>query len=66
MQACNEWGISVSIRKSKFGVRTVEYLGPKVSAEGLQNYPKNLDALRNLAFEFAEGCSVILGIPELL
>lgn len=50
MQACNEWGISISIPKSKFGMKTVEYLGHKVNAEGLQAHPKNLDVLQNLTF----------------
>lgn len=50
MEACDQWGLSVSIPKSHFGMRKVEYLGHAVSSDGLGSKPKNLSELEQLEF----------------
>ena len=40
--------LSISIVKSSWGCRKVEYLGHRVSAEGLEAHPKDLQALVDL------------------
>ena len=50
MDACEEWGLSISLPKSQFGMKTVEYLGHKVSADGIKGNLKNLDELTRVEF----------------
>jgi hypothetical protein len=50
LQACEEWGLSISLPKSEFGMSRVDYLGHTVSAEGIRAKPKNLDELIKLPF----------------
>ncbi|KAJ0392489.1 hypothetical protein ATCC90586_005849 [Pythium insidiosum] len=50
MEACEEWGLSISLPKSVFGVSRVDYLGHSVSALGVKANPKNLEELQRLEF----------------
>ncbi|KAJ0390473.1 hypothetical protein ATCC90586_010781 [Pythium insidiosum] len=50
MEACEKWGLSISLPKSVFGVSRVDYLGHSVSAEGVKANPKNLEELQRLEF----------------
>ncbi|KAJ0391013.1 hypothetical protein P43SY_010273 [Pythium insidiosum] len=50
MEACEKWGLSISLPKSVFGVGRVDYLGHSVSAEGVKANPKNLEELQQLEF----------------
>ena len=48
LDVCDKWNLSISIVKSSWGCRKVEYLGHRVSAEGLEAHPKDLQALVDL------------------
>ncbi|KAJ0389195.1 hypothetical protein P43SY_010946 [Pythium insidiosum] len=50
MDACEKWGLSISLPKSVFGLSRVDYLGHSVSAEGVKANPKNLEELKHLTF----------------
>ncbi|KAJ0390914.1 hypothetical protein P43SY_011218 [Pythium insidiosum] len=50
MDACEKWGLSISLPKSVFGLSRVDYLGHSVSAEGVRANPKNLEELKQLTF----------------
>ncbi|KAJ0391128.1 hypothetical protein P43SY_012144 [Pythium insidiosum] len=50
MEACEKWGLSISLPKSVFGVSRVDYLGHSVSADGVKANPKNLEELQRLEF----------------
>ncbi|OWY92145.1 reverse transcriptase [Phytophthora megakarya] len=50
LEACDEWNLSISVIKSFWGMPRVEYLGHKVSHNGLEANPKDLSALTDLAF----------------
>ncbi|OWZ01696.1 reverse transcriptase [Phytophthora megakarya] len=50
LKACDEWNLSISVVKSFWGMPRVEYLGHKISHNGLEANPKDLSALTNLAF----------------
>ncbi|OWY97656.1 reverse transcriptase [Phytophthora megakarya] len=49
-EACDKWNLSISVVKSFWGMPKVEYLGHKVSHNGLEENPKDLLALTDLAF----------------
>lgn len=48
LDVCDKWNLSISIVKSLWGCRKVEYLGHRVSAEGLEAHPNDLQALVDL------------------
>ncbi|OWZ13703.1 reverse transcriptase [Phytophthora megakarya] len=50
LKACDEWNLSISVVKSFWGMPKVEYLGHRVSHNGLEANPKDLSALTDLAF----------------
>lgn len=61
MEACDLWGLSISVPKSKFGKRRVDYLGHEIGEEGLRATPKNIDELQQLPFP-----STLKGIQSFL
>ncbi|KAE9180282.1 hypothetical protein PF005_g23341 [Phytophthora fragariae] len=50
LEACDKWNISISVAKSFWGLKKVDYLGHCVSDEGLEAHPKDLSALTDLPF----------------
>ncbi|POM57599.1 LOW QUALITY PROTEIN: Reverse transcriptase, partial [Phytophthora palmivora] len=50
LDACDVWNLSISVAKSFWGQQKVDYLGHRVSAEGLETHPKDLAALQELPF----------------
>ncbi|POM58456.1 Reverse transcriptase [Phytophthora palmivora] len=50
LDACDEWNLSISVTKSFWGRQKVDYLGHRVSADGLETHPKDLSALQELPF----------------
>ncbi|GMF27830.1 unnamed protein product [Phytophthora fragariaefolia] len=50
LEACDRWNLSISVVKSFWGPRKVDYLGHRVSADGLEADPKDLESLANLPF----------------
>ncbi|OWZ13640.1 LOW QUALITY PROTEIN: reverse transcriptase [Phytophthora megakarya] len=50
LEACNKWNLSISVVISFWGMSKVEYLGHKVSHDGLEANPKDLSALTDLEF----------------
>jgi len=50
LEACDRWNLSISVVKSFWGRRKVDYLGHRVSSDGLEAHPKDLEALSNLQF----------------
>ncbi|KAE8886979.1 hypothetical protein PF005_g25338 [Phytophthora fragariae] len=49
-EACDKWNISISVAKSFWGLKKVDYLGHRVSNDGQEAYPKDLIALTDLPF----------------
>ncbi|KAE8986765.1 hypothetical protein PR001_g19397 [Phytophthora rubi] len=50
LDACDEWNLSISVVKSFWGMKRVDYLGHRVSADGMEARPKDLSSLANLPF----------------
>ncbi|OWY92941.1 reverse transcriptase [Phytophthora megakarya] len=50
LEACDKWNLSISVVKSFWDMPKVEYLGHKVSHNGLEANPKDLSALTDLEF----------------
>ena len=50
LEACDKWNLSISLTKSFWGRRKVEYLGHQVSLAGLEANPKDLGSLVNIPF----------------
>ncbi|POM57742.1 Reverse transcriptase, partial [Phytophthora palmivora] len=50
LEVCDKWNMSNSVAKSFWGMSKVEYLGHRVSKDGLEANPKDLKALTDLAF----------------
>ncbi|GMF41602.1 unnamed protein product [Phytophthora fragariaefolia] len=50
LEACDRWNLSISVVKSFWGLRKVDYLGHRVSADGLEAHPKALESLAKLPF----------------
>uniref|UniRef100_H3H288 Reverse transcriptase domain-containing protein n=1 Tax=Phytophthora ramorum TaxID=164328 RepID=H3H288_PHYRM len=50
LNACERWNLSISVVKSFWGRRKVDYLGHRVSVDGLEAHPKDLEMLGNLPF----------------
>uniref|UniRef100_H3H490 Uncharacterized protein n=1 Tax=Phytophthora ramorum TaxID=164328 RepID=H3H490_PHYRM len=50
LDTCERWNLSISVVKSFWGRRKVDYLGHRVSADGLEAHPKHLEVLGNLPF----------------
>ncbi|OWZ01379.1 reverse transcriptase, partial [Phytophthora megakarya] len=50
LEACDKWNLSISVVKSFWGMPKVEYIGHKVSYNGLEANPTDLSALTDLAF----------------
>ncbi|OWY98028.1 LOW QUALITY PROTEIN: reverse transcriptase [Phytophthora megakarya] len=62
LEACDKWNLSISVVKSFWGMPKVEYLGHKVSHDGLEANPKDLSALTDLEFpEYLRTMQSILG-----
>ena len=47
---CDKWNLSISLTKSVWGRRKVDYLGHQVSLAGLEAHPKDLGSLVNIPF----------------
>ncbi|ETI29667.1 hypothetical protein F443_23220 [Phytophthora nicotianae P1569] len=50
LNACDRWNLSISVVKSSWGCRNVDYLGHRVPADDLEAHPKNLETLTSLPF----------------
>ncbi|KAE8978835.1 hypothetical protein PR002_g24598 [Phytophthora rubi] len=50
LEVCDKWNLSISVVKSFWGLRKVDYLGHQVSMDGLEAHPKDLQALADLPF----------------
>jgi len=50
LDVCEKWHMSISVEKSEWGMSKVDYLGHRVSENGLEAKPKNLDSLTALDF----------------
>ncbi|POM79942.1 Reverse transcriptase [Phytophthora palmivora] len=50
LDARDEWNLSISVAKIFWGRQKVDYLGHRVSVEGLETHPKDLSALQELPF----------------
>ena len=50
LEACDKWNLSISLTKRFWGCRKVDYLGHRVSIDGLEAQPKNLESLVNIPF----------------
>ncbi|KAE8999476.1 hypothetical protein PR002_g18440 [Phytophthora rubi] len=50
LDACDEWNLYISVVKSFWGMKKVDYLGHRVSADGMEARPKDLSSLANLPF----------------
>ena len=50
LTACDRWNLSISLTKSFWGRRKVDYLGHQVSLAGLEANPKDLGSLVNIPF----------------
>ncbi|POM62539.1 LOW QUALITY PROTEIN: reverse transcriptase [Phytophthora palmivora] len=50
LEVCDKWNMSISVVKGFWGMRKEEYLGHRVSNEGLEANPKALNALTDLVF----------------
>uniref|UniRef100_A0AAV1V6Q6 Reverse transcriptase/retrotransposon-derived protein RNase H-like domain-containing protein n=1 Tax=Peronospora matthiolae TaxID=2874970 RepID=A0AAV1V6Q6_9STRA len=48
--ACDTWNLSISLTKSFWGCLKVDHLGHRVSMDGLEAQPKNLESLINIPF----------------
>ncbi|OWY92506.1 reverse transcriptase [Phytophthora megakarya] len=53
LEACDKWNLSVSVVKSFWGMPKVEYLGHKVSHNGLEANPKDLSSLTDHTQSYA-------------
>ncbi|POM58039.1 LOW QUALITY PROTEIN: Reverse transcriptase [Phytophthora palmivora] len=60
LDACDRWNLSISVAKSFWGLRKVAYLGHRVSVEGLEADPKDLD-LKSSASTDAAIDAIFLG-----
>ncbi|KAE8887788.1 hypothetical protein PF005_g17341 [Phytophthora fragariae] len=66
LDVCDEWNVSISVVKSLWGNDQVEYLGHKVSSNGLEA-PEGSVSLNGSAFSvLAPGDSIVFGEPQLL
>ncbi|GMF44442.1 unnamed protein product [Phytophthora fragariaefolia] len=50
LDACDEWILSITVSKSFWGLKRVDHLGHRVSAEGIEARPKDLSSLADLPF----------------
>ena len=50
LEVCDKWNLSISLAKSFWGRRKVDYLGHQISLAGLEAYPKDLESLVNILF----------------
>ncbi|GMF46030.1 unnamed protein product [Phytophthora fragariaefolia] len=48
--ACYKWNLSINVVNSFWRLRKVDYLSHQVSMEGLEDHPKDLQALTDLSF----------------
>ncbi|GMF56285.1 unnamed protein product [Phytophthora fragariaefolia] len=48
LDACDEWNLSISVAKSFWGLKKVDYLGHRISAGGMEDRPKDLSSLVDL------------------
>ncbi|GMF49749.1 unnamed protein product [Phytophthora fragariaefolia] len=50
LDACDEWNLSISVAKSFWGLKKVDYLGHRIPAGGMEARPKDLSSLVDLPF----------------
>ncbi|GMF42371.1 unnamed protein product [Phytophthora fragariaefolia] len=50
LDACDEWNLSISVAKTFWGLKKVDYLGHRISAGGMEARPKDLSSLADLPF----------------
>ena len=50
LEACDKWNLSISLTKRFWGSRKVKNFGHRVSMDGLEAQPKNLETLVNTPF----------------
>ncbi|GMF19284.1 unnamed protein product [Phytophthora fragariaefolia] len=50
LDACDEWNLSISVAKSVWGLKKVDYLGHRIWAGGMEARPKDLSSLVDLPF----------------
>ena len=50
LEVCNKWNLSISVVKSYWGRRKVDYLGHQISLAGIEAHPKDLSSLMNIPF----------------
>ena len=67
LNVCNRWSLSISLAKSFWGRRKVDYLGHQVSLAGLEAKPKDLSSLVNIPItSFATIDAIVSGEHQLL
>ncbi|OWY96562.1 reverse transcriptase [Phytophthora megakarya] len=62
LEACDKWNLSISVVKSFWAMPKVEYLGHKVSHDGLEVNPKGLSALTDIGRRFIEDNAVYASV----
>jgi hypothetical protein len=50
LEAFEYWGVTVSLRKSSFGKKKVQFLSHEISREGLRSTPRNLNSIMEMPF----------------
>ena len=50
LKTCDRWNLSISLTKSFWGRRKVDYMGHQVSLAGSEANPKDLGSLVNIPF----------------
>ena len=50
LEVCDKWNLSISVVKSYWGRRKVDYLGHRISLAGIEAHPKDLSSLTNIPF----------------
>lgn len=50
LDAFEYWGVTVSLRKSSFGEKSVEFLSHQIDRDGLRSVPRNLQTVKEMAF----------------
>ncbi|POM76019.1 Reverse transcriptase [Phytophthora palmivora] len=61
LEACDKWNLSISVVKCFWGMTKVEYLGHRVTKDGLEANPNDLEALTDLAFGSLRSMQSFLG-----
>ena len=67
LDVCNRWNLLISLAKSFWGRRKVDYLGHQVYLAGLEANPKDLSSLVKIPItSFATIDAIVSGEPQLL